>query len=72
MPIHEYQCRQCSHRFEELVRRDEKPVCPSCSSGRLEKLFSAFAVGHAAPAGARAVEPMCGTCGMAPGSCRMQ
>ncbi len=30
MPIYEYSCTACGHEFEELVRGDEKPVCPSC------------------------------------------
>ena len=72
MPIYEYQCRTCSQRFEELVRGEDKPVCPSCSGRKLERLVSAFAVGSANAGGAVAAEPQCGACGMAPGSCMMQ
>jgi len=40
MPIYEYTCRGCDHRFEVLVRRDTKPVCPSCNSEQLERQTS--------------------------------
>lgn len=42
MPLYEYRCEGCGHRFEELVLRGEGPVqCPVCH-GSLEKLFSPF------------------------------
>ena len=46
MPIYEYQCRDCSHHFERLVRSQDATVvsCPSCQSANLERLLSAFAV----------------------------
>jgi putative FmdB family regulatory protein len=44
MPIHEYECRTCQHRFEALVRASETPRCPSCSGEDLERLISLFAV----------------------------
>ncbi|MBK9250850.1 MAG: zinc ribbon domain-containing protein [Proteobacteria bacterium] len=40
MPIHDFQCRGCSKRFELLVLPNEKPKCPGCGSGKLERLFS--------------------------------
>ena len=40
MPIFEYACRKCDHKFEELVRGKEKPGCPKCKSKDLEKLLS--------------------------------
>lgn len=40
MPIYEYSCNACNHRFEELVRGDDTPVCPSCESDDLERLLS--------------------------------
>ncbi len=42
MPIFEYRCRSCGHKFEKLVRGNEKVACPECGKGRLEKLFSVF------------------------------
>ncbi|MBI4575776.1 MAG: zinc ribbon domain-containing protein [Planctomycetes bacterium] len=73
MPIYEYDCRSCNHRFETLVREGDRPRCPSCGGGRLAKRLSTFAVEardgrrNAAPAAARP----CGTCGdpRGPGAC---
>ena len=64
MPIYEFICRDCDHRFELLVRDQEKPTCPSCGRSRLTKQLSAPAV-HRAGAG----QPPCparedGSCGM--------
>jgi putative FmdB family regulatory protein len=44
MPIFEYTCRSCQHRFEAIVRTGDVPACPSCGGGDLEKLISMFAV----------------------------
>jgi len=46
MPIHEYVCRACGHRFEHLLLPTAKtePVCPECESRDLEKLLSGFAL----------------------------
>ena len=41
MPLYEYACQKCSHEFEALVLRDDKPTCPKCGSAELEKLISA-------------------------------
>ncbi|MHC1742692.1 MAG: FmdB family zinc ribbon protein [Syntrophobacteraceae bacterium] len=44
MPLYEYQCDTCGHRFERLVFHDEENVgCPSCS-GEVRKLMSPFAI----------------------------
>ena len=43
MPIYEYACRSCSHRFEELVSSSGTVIaCPDCTSDQVEKLFSRF------------------------------
>ncbi len=47
MPIHEYACRACHHRFETLVRASDTPRCPSCDGADLERLISLFAVDSA-------------------------
>ena len=44
MPIYEYACRTCQHRFEAIVRGSDTPRCPSCGAGDLERLISMFAV----------------------------
>ncbi len=68
MPLREFECSDCSRRFEDLVRGGEKPACPACGGRRLRRLLSAFGVGSA-PAG-RPSGP-CGSCGdtRGPGAC---
>ncbi len=77
MPIREYQCTSCDTRFEqiELSSKPPKAVCPSCGGAKVEKLFSAFAVGSDAGGSARmaaAESGPCGSCGAAQrGACGM-
>jgi putative FmdB family regulatory protein len=41
MPIYEYECRQCGHRFEYLVLSSTPPAeCPSCRNKELTQLIS--------------------------------
>lgn len=40
MPIYEYSCEACGHRFEALVRGEARPSCPSCESRDLKRLLS--------------------------------
>jgi len=44
MPIYEYACRSCAHKFEQLVRSGDTPACPSCRSVDLERLLSLSAI----------------------------
>jgi putative FmdB family regulatory protein len=74
MPLFEYACRACDHRFELLVRESTKLECPKCSATHLDKQFSVFAV--SAPAAGKSPEmgpAPCGSCGdpRGPGSCRV-
>jgi len=45
MPLYEYQCKKCKHRFEQIQKFSDEPVkkCPKCG-GLVEKLISASAV----------------------------
>jgi putative FmdB family regulatory protein len=46
MPIYEYRCRECGHRFEILQRLGqgaEDLECPRCAARQLEKQYSTFA-----------------------------
>ena len=45
MPLYEYQCKKCGHRFEKIQKFSDKPVkkCPECG-GRVEQTISAPAV----------------------------
>ena len=44
MPLFEFDCRSCRHRFEALVRKGDVPSCPECKSVDLERVLSQFAV----------------------------
>ena len=45
MPLYEYQCEKCGHRFEKIQKFSDKMVkkCPDCG-GRVEQMVSAPAV----------------------------
>jgi putative FmdB family regulatory protein len=65
MPIYEYICDDCREEFEVLVRGAEKPNCPSCGGGHLEKQWSV----PAAHSGSSQDLPICNspprqTCGL--------
>ena len=47
MPIFDFECRQCGHEFEALVRTGDVPACPRCKSEDLKRLLSSFAVSYA-------------------------
>ncbi|HET9837775.1 MAG TPA: zinc ribbon domain-containing protein [Candidatus Angelobacter sp.] len=73
MPIFEYVCQQCQHRFEAIVLGSRKAACPKCESKRLTQQLSSFAVtGSDKSHSTDSVAP-CGACGdpRGPGSCSM-
>ncbi len=39
MPIYDYKCRKCAHRFEQIVKLNETPDCPACGAANPERLF---------------------------------
>ncbi len=41
MPTYEYQCTNCSHRFEQFQSMKDKPLrtCPECGKKTLERLI---------------------------------
>jgi putative FmdB family regulatory protein len=45
MPLYEYQCKKCGHRFEKIRKFSDKPIkkCPECG-GAVEQMISAPAV----------------------------
>jgi putative FmdB family regulatory protein len=47
MPLYEYECSKCQHKFAELIMEkveEEKLRCPKCKSRKWERLFSSFGV----------------------------
>lgn len=73
MPIFEYVCRECNHRFERLMQGSQQALCPKCNSGKVEKQFSAFGVGGTSSWVTSGGPGACGSCGdpRGPGSCSM-
>jgi len=71
MPIYEYHCRACEHRFEKIIShaQSDKVACDKCQRPAARQL-SAFGVG-AAKAGGFAG---CGTsdCGYSPAAGRCE
>jgi putative FmdB family regulatory protein len=45
MPLYEYQCDACSHRFERIQKFSDPPIdiCPTCG-GTVRKLLSSPAI----------------------------
>lgn len=46
MPLYEYQCRSCDHKFETMQSisiRAEETSCPHCHEHNATRLMSAFA-----------------------------
>jgi putative FmdB family regulatory protein len=80
MPIFEYACEPCQHKFELLVRNGSTEIkCPKCGGDKhLRKLFSVFAAhsGGTASSSESFAEggfdgPGCGRCGDPNGPCGM-
>jgi len=71
MPIYEYECRNCSGRFEKIVYKESASTkCVACGSSRVEKCISGFAV--VGSNSIKSPDPTgCSTCGAErPGMCR--
>ena len=46
MPLYEYQCESCNHRFERIQKFSDPPIetCPVCGKGPVRKLLSSPAI----------------------------
>ena len=46
MPMYEYECAACGHRFERIQKFSDPPVdeCPSCGEPKVRKLLSSPAI----------------------------
>lgn len=39
MPLYDFECRACQHRFEAMSRYGEAaPACPACNSAEVDKI----------------------------------
>ncbi len=43
MPLYDYHCPACGHRFEALVRGGNVPACPQCGHAAPDKTVSRIA-----------------------------
>ena len=73
MPIFEYVCQQCHHRFEALVYGKQKPECPKYHATKLDPLLSVFAVAAKGASSASTPTGACRSCGdpRGPGACSL-
>ena len=46
MPMYEYECSACGHRFERIQKFSDAPVdvCPACGESKVQKLLSSPAI----------------------------
>jgi putative FmdB family regulatory protein len=65
MPIFEYHCEACGHKFEAILLGSQTPECPKCHTEKVEKQLSVFAVRKPSSAAAPAMGCGEGNC------CRM-
>jgi putative FmdB family regulatory protein len=48
MPIFEYRCSACGHKFEDVKvheQADQVGDCPKCGKAKVERVMSAFSCG---------------------------
>ncbi len=49
MPIYEYECMDCGHRFElnrKINERDSPAKCPKCGAQHMKRAFGSFISTH--------------------------
>ncbi len=60
MPLYEYRCPGCGHKFEVLQRLGQGAaglVCPACGRGEVERECSTFASGSSSSPGGGGCAP---------------
>ncbi|HBL37374.1 MAG TPA: hypothetical protein DDZ55_11260 [Firmicutes bacterium] len=64
MPIYEFSCSECKHKFEELCKcnTDSLP-CPKCGGKNTNRLVSSFAVTGDSRTKGSGSSCGCGSCG---------
>ncbi|MBC7329354.1 zinc ribbon domain-containing protein [bacterium] len=61
MPIYEFLCENCGHKFSTLCKVGEEVPCPVCG-GETQRLFSTFAIGSNNSSGESTSSSSCSTC----------
>lgn len=70
MPLYEYQCKECSGKFEALVsykNADNHVECPHCNSKETERQLSTFSASVGSSKSGAACEYSTGSSCNAPG-----
>jgi putative FmdB family regulatory protein len=65
MPIFEYVCKGCGHKFEAIVMGEKKAECPTCHGSELEQQLSTFSAHSHSSSSSQPMAP----CGMPGGGC---
>lgn len=66
MPIFEYACRRCQHRFETIMLSTKETInCPKCASVSVEKQLSVFS----SPGSTKEADTSSGGCACTPQTC---
>jgi putative FmdB family regulatory protein len=67
MPIYEYRCKQCSAKFDKLVKLSTQTAeieCPKCGAHKAEKSVSLFGTsGASSGSGSFSASSSCGPMG---------
>ncbi len=65
MPIYEYQCLSCQHKFElirPMSQADAPLSCQQCGASQVKRLLSVFYAESGGKAVAGMSEPSCASC----------
>ena len=63
MPIYEFLCKSCDHKFEKLlIRRDAEVHCPDCEAADVQRLMSACSFGSSDGSVQAAGTSSCSSC----------
>jgi putative FmdB family regulatory protein len=71
MPIFEYRCEACGHKFEAILFGSQTPECPQCHTDKLEKQLSTFAVSKSSASSPAAGCGQSNCCMMNGGGCEV-
>lgn len=75
MPLYDYHCDGCGHRFERNhgMSEPQVKVCPACGEEKVRKLFTTGGIlgGSGGGMGDFTPPPSCGTGGCGGGMCGM-
>lgn len=67
MPIFDFECRSCGHKFDLMISNAEKDKakCPQCGAMDLKQLLTSFFSSTASPVKTAPIPEACSGCGAA-------